>query len=176
MCRRSDPCASVRPSRRSCRSSRRHAPKCASRGGHTHCSHTKVPFCLRRPCWSCSWTPRRKTSGSYQRNRAVLLLVVEEERPVRKPADKVIVPVLFDNPVLSHVDIIPKTRLLYCPFIPGEVFEYSLLACAVILHLVSCDRVPNAADVRICFLFGNFAAWHTTQSPWNQAYTVLKLI
>ena len=56
-------------------------------------------------------------------------LVVEEERTVRKPADKVIapVPVLLDNPVLSHVDVIPKTRLLYqfyCinklrPFIPA---------------------------------------------------------
>ena len=32
---------------------------------------------------------------------------------MRKPADKVIAPVLLDNPVLSHVDIIPKTRLLY---------------------------------------------------------------
>jgi len=32
---------------------------------------------------------------------------------VRKPADKVIAPVLLDHPVLSHVDIIPKTRLLY---------------------------------------------------------------
>ena len=46
-------------------------------------------------------------------NRAVLLLVVKEERTVRKPADKVIALVLLDNPVLSHADIIPKTRLLY---------------------------------------------------------------
>ena len=30
-----------------------------------------------------------------------------------KPADKVIALVLLDNPVLSHADIIPKTRLLY---------------------------------------------------------------
>jgi hypothetical protein len=45
--------------------------------------------------------------AAHQRNRAVLLLVVEEERPVRKPTDKVIAPVLLDNPVLSHVDIIP---------------------------------------------------------------------
>ncbi len=51
--------------------------------------------------------------AAHQRNRAVLLLVVKEERPVRKPADKVIAPVLLDNPVLSHADIIPKTRLLY---------------------------------------------------------------
>ena len=51
--------------------------------------------------------------ATHQRNRAVLLLVVKEERTVRKPADKVIAPVLLDNPVLSHVDIIPKTRLLY---------------------------------------------------------------
>ena len=50
--------------------------------------------------------------AAHQRNRAVLLLVVEEERPVRKPTDKVIAPVLLDNPVLSHVDIIPKTRLV----------------------------------------------------------------
>ena len=46
-------------------------------------------------------------------NRAVLLLVVEEERTVRKPADKVIELVLLDNPVLSHTVIIPKTLLLY---------------------------------------------------------------
>ena len=59
--------------------------------------------------YSCLYT-------AHQRNRAVLLLVVEEERPVRKPADKVIAPVLLDNPVLSHVDIIPKTRLLYPSF------------------------------------------------------------
>ncbi len=43
---------------------------------------------------------------------AVLLLVVKEERPVRKPADKVIAPVLLDNPVLPHADIIAK--LGYC--------------------------------------------------------------
>ena len=51
--------------------------------------------------------------AAQQRNRAVLLLVVEEERTVRKPADKVIAPVLLDNPVLSHADIIPITRILY---------------------------------------------------------------
>jgi len=51
--------------------------------------------------------------AAHQRNRAVLLLIVEKERTVRKPADKVIAPVLLDHPVLSHVDIIPKTRLLY---------------------------------------------------------------
>ena len=34
--------------------------------------------------------------AAHQRNRAVLLLVVEEERTVRKPADKVIAPVLLD--------------------------------------------------------------------------------
>ena len=51
--------------------------------------------------------------AAHQRNRAVLLLVVEKERTVRKPADKVIAPVLLDNPVLSHADIMPKTRLLY---------------------------------------------------------------
>ena len=50
--------------------------------------------------------------ATHQRDRAVLLLVVEEERTVRKPADKVIAPVLLDNPVLSHVDIIPQ--LGYC--------------------------------------------------------------
>ena len=55
--------------------------------------------------YSCLYT-------AHQRNRAVLLLVVEEERTVRKPADKVIAPVLLDNPVLSYVDVIPK--LGYC--------------------------------------------------------------
>ena len=50
--------------------------------------------------------------GLAREYRAVLLLVVEEERTVRKPADKVIAPVLLDNPVLSHADIIPKTRLV----------------------------------------------------------------
>ena len=34
-------------------------------------------------------------------------------RTMRKPANHVIAPVLLDIPVLSHVDIIPKTRLLY---------------------------------------------------------------
>jgi hypothetical protein len=45
--------------------------------------------------------------AAHQRNRAVLLLVVEEERTVRKPVDKVMAPVLLDNPVLSHAGIIP---------------------------------------------------------------------
>ena len=75
-------------------------------------------------------------STTHQRNRAVLLPVVKEERTVRKPADKVIAPVLLDNPViLSHADIIPKARLLYqfyCinklrPFIPlaYDSFQYA---------------------------------------------------
>ena len=51
--------------------------------------------------------------SAHQRHRAVLLLVVKEERPVRKTADQVVAPVLLDNPVLSHMEIIPKTRLLY---------------------------------------------------------------
>ena len=50
--------------------------------------------------------------AALQRNRAVLLLVVEEERTVRKPADKVIAPVLLDNAVLSHVGSYQK--LGYC--------------------------------------------------------------
>ena len=37
---------------------------------------------------------------------------VKEERPVRKPADKVVAPVLLDNPVPSHAGIIPKRG--YC--------------------------------------------------------------
>jgi hypothetical protein len=32
--------------------------------------------------------------ATHQRNRAILLLVVKEERTVRKPVDKVIAPVL----------------------------------------------------------------------------------
>ena len=51
--------------------------------------------------------------ATHQRDCAVLLLVVKEERPMRKPTDKVIAPVLLDNPVLSHAGIIPKTRILY---------------------------------------------------------------
>jgi len=46
--------------------------------------------------------------AAHQRNRAVLLLVVEEERTVRKPADKVIALVLLDTPVLSLADIYQK--------------------------------------------------------------------
>ena len=57
--------------------------------------------------------------ATHQRNRAVLLLVVEEERPVRKPADKVIAPVLLDNPVLSHVGIIPH---------PASGTDFSLIS------------------------------------------------
>ena len=63
-------------------------------------------------------------------NRAVLLLVVEEERTVRKPADKVIAPILLDNPVLSHVDVIPKTRLLYQFYCINKPL-YSLSRCRV---------------------------------------------
>ena len=44
----------------------------------------------------------RSLYAAHQRNRAVLLLVVEEERTVRKPADKVIAPVLLDNPVANY--------------------------------------------------------------------------
>ena len=51
--------------------------------------------------------------AAHQRNRAVLLLVVEEKRPMRKPTDKVIAPIPLDNPVLSHTVIMPKPRLLY---------------------------------------------------------------
>ena len=50
--------------------------------------------------------------AAHQRNRAVLLLVVEEERTVRKPTNQVIAPVLLDNPVLSHVGSYQK--LGYC--------------------------------------------------------------
>ena len=65
--------------------------------------------------------------ATHQRNRAILLLVVKEERTVRKPADKVIALVLLDNPVLSHTVIITKTLLLYqfycinkLPPVPGD--------------------------------------------------------
>ena len=50
--------------------------------------------------------------AAHQRNRALLLLVVEEERTGRKPADKAIAPVLLDNPVLSHAGSYQK--LGYC--------------------------------------------------------------
>ena len=58
--------------------------------------------------YSCLYT-------AHQRNRAILLRVVKEERPMHQPADKVIAPVpdLLDNPVLSHTVIIPKTLLVY---------------------------------------------------------------
>ena len=46
--------------------------------------------------------------AAHQRNRAVLLLVVEEESTVRKPTDKVIAPVLLDNPVLYRVESYQK--------------------------------------------------------------------
>jgi hypothetical protein len=45
---------------------------------------------------------------------------------VRKPADKVIAPVLLDNPVLSHADIIPKTRLLYQFYCINKLFILSI--------------------------------------------------
>ena len=51
--------------------------------------------------------------ATHQRDCAVLFLVVKEERPVRKPTDKVIALVLLNNPILSHTGIIPKARLLY---------------------------------------------------------------
>ena len=51
--------------------------------------------------------------SAHQRHRAVLLLVVEEECPVRKPADQVVAPVLPYEPVFPHAGIIPKTLGLY---------------------------------------------------------------
>ena len=45
--------------------------------------------------------------------RVAALILVKEVRAVGKATDKVIAPVLLDNPVLSHAGIIPKTRLLY---------------------------------------------------------------
>ena len=47
--------------------------------------------------------------ATHQRNRAVLLLVVEEERTVRKPADKVTAPVLLD----CSITLFFLTRTLY---------------------------------------------------------------
>ena len=46
-------------------------------------------------------------------HRAVLLLVVKEERAVRKTADQVVTPVLPYEPVFPHADIMPKTLGLY---------------------------------------------------------------
>ena len=57
-------------------------------------------------------TPASTRYATHQRDCAVLLLVVKEEHTVRKPADKVIAPVLLDNPVLSHVGSYQK--LGYC--------------------------------------------------------------
>ena len=52
--------------------------------------------------------------ATHQCNRAVLLLVVKEERTVRKPADKVIAPVLLDNPVLFFLMWALYQKLGYC--------------------------------------------------------------
>ena len=53
-----------------------------------------------------------KHSNIILRHPSGLLPVVKEERTVRKPADKVIAPVLLGNPVLSYADITQK--LGYC--------------------------------------------------------------
>ena len=45
--------------------------------------------------------------------RAFFLDDEEKDRAVRKPADKVIAPVLFYEPRLPHAGIITNTRLLY---------------------------------------------------------------
>ena len=55
---------------------------------------------------------RRYTLSAHERDRAVILLVVEEERTVRKAADKVIAPVLPYKPVFPHAAIIPNSG--YC--------------------------------------------------------------
>ncbi len=51
--------------------------------------------------------------NSHQRHRAVLLIVVKEERAVRKTADQVVAPVLPYEPVFPHAGIIPKILGLY---------------------------------------------------------------
>ena len=84
--------------------------------------------------------------ATHQRNRAILLLVVEEERTMRKPADKVITPVLLANPVLSHADIIPKTRLLY------QLLEFTHFFKATAIHLFSMSRFQSISAMMTFFL------------------------
>ena len=57
-------------------------------------------------------------------------------------------------------------------YLTGKVLASDALALFIVRHLVSGNSIPNLANVRLGFLFENFAARHTTQSPWNQAYTV----
>ena len=76
---------------------------------------------------------------------------------------------------ICHVRSQPKAAFPLrnlCRNPPGKVLERRALALFIARHLVSGNSIPNLANVRLGFLFENFAARHTTQSPWNQAYTV----
>ncbi len=68
---------------------------------------------------------------------------------MRKPADKVTAPVLLDNPVLSHADIIPK--LGYCI---NKLTLHSLFIPPVV-DTPSLNRAPTVASAGI---FGPKAA------------------
>ena len=57
----------------------------------------------------------------------------------------------------------------------GEILQRRALAFGIVCHAVSGNSIPNSLDERLGLFFENFAARHTTLSPWNQAYTV-KLI
>jgi len=75
---------------------------------------------------------------------------------------------------ICHVRFQPKAALPLrnlCRNPPGKVLASDALAMFIVRHLVSGNSIPNFANVRFGFLFENFASRHTTQSPWNQAYT-----
>ena len=96
--------------------------------------------------------------AAHQRNRAVLLLVVKEERPVRKPADKVIAPVLLDNPVLSHVDITPYFRAGLTDGISRcaaemKIMEFGVSDCPRTPHYRNITVVPSACHFHVMRTF-----------------------
>ena len=62
--------------------------------------------------------------------------------PVRKPTDKVIAPVLLDNPVLSHADITPKIPLLYQCYCIDKLRPFH-------------SPAQNGGLLRNCFVVGN---------------------
>ena len=69
---------------------------------------------------------------------------------MRKPADKVIAPVLLDHPVLSHVDIILKTRLLYQFYCINKLTCFpTMVACLPAMRVCEdCRRMGRGARRR----------------------------
>ena len=71
---------------------------------------------------------------------------------------------------ICHVRSQPKAAFPLrnlCRNPPGKVLASDALAMSIVRHLVSGDSIPNFANVRLGFLFENFA-WFVIRGSWGR--------